>query len=301
MKVLITGATGLVGKQLTQWLVNKGHAVNCLTTSRAKITSKPNYYCYYWNPEKGEIDENCLINVDAVIHLAGASISKRWTKAYKKEILQSRIQSADLLYKTLKKYPHQVKQYISASAIGIYPESHERVYDENTTEKDQGFLAEVVTQWEHSADQFHQLEIKVTKVRTGLVLSEKGGALPEMAKPIKFGLGANMGNGKQIQSWIHLDDLVALYGFLLENQLTGIFNGVAPNPVPYETLNKAIADRLHRPLFLPNIPKFVMCLFLGEMAALLFSSKNVSARKVSDSGFTFKFPDLKGAIADLYP
>lgn len=300
MKVLITGATGLIGTELVSSLLSKGHSVNCLTTSRDKIISKPNYYCYHWNPQKGQIDENCLINVDAIVHLAGATISKRWTKAYKKEILDSRIQSAELLYKTLKNNPHQVKHFVSASATGIYPESHQKIYDETTTEKDSGFLAEVVVKWEESANQFDALHLKVSKIRTGLVLAKQGGALPAMAKPIKFGLGAKMGSGLQVQSWIHLHDLVRLYVHLIENELEGVYNGVAPNPVTNAELTKQIANTLHRPLWLPNIPEFLMKLILGEMSFLLFSSKNVSAQKVLKSDFSFQFPTLEEALRDIY-
>lgn len=300
MKILITGATGLVGNELTALLLKNGHSVNCLTTSRGKIVADHDYYCYHWDPQKGQIDENCLINVDAIIHLAGATISKRWTESYKKEILKSRTASAELLFQTLKKYPHQVKQFISASAIGIYPESHDVVYDENTTQTGTGFLADVVKEWEASADKFRQLGLKVAKIRTGLVLSEKGGALPQMAKPIRFGLGANMGDGKQIQSWIHLTDLARLYVLVAENQLEGVFNGVAPNPVSYGTLTKSLAQKLQRPLFLPGIPKFLMRLVLGEMADLLFSSKNVSPRKATEKGFTYVFPTLGDALSAIY-
>lgn len=300
MKILVTGATGMVGTELVALLISQGHSVNCLTTSKDKIISKPGYYCYFWNPEKGQIDENCLIGVDAIVHLAGASISKRWTESYKKEILESRVLSAQLLYKTLQKNPHQVKQFVSASAIGIYPESHEKVYDEHATQTATGFLADVVKQWEAAADQFGQLGLKVCKLRTGLVLSSKGGALPEMAKPVKFGLGANMGDGSQIQSWIHLEDLVRLYHFLIDNKLEGTYNGVAPNPVSYAALNKALAKKLEKPLFLPNIPQFIMKLVLGEMASLLFSSKNVSAYKVIHAGFRFQYPTLEMALDEIY-
>lgn len=300
MKILITGATGLIGKELTLLLLNNGHSVNYLTTSLDKIVSKPNYFGYYWNPTKGTIDENCLINVDVIIHLAGASISKKWTKAYKEEILESRILSANLLYTTLKTYPHQVKQLISASGIAIYPQSYEVAYNEATTEKDNSFLANVVTQWEESVDVFKQLNIKVCKLRTGVVLSKKGGALPEMAKPIQMGFGANIGNGKQIQSWIHLNDLAQLYYFVLKNQMEGVFNAVAPNPVSNADLTKTIAKKLHKPLFLPNIPKFVMRLILGEMVVLLTASNNVSSKKVQDVGFQFQFPTLQLAIDDIY-
>lgn len=300
MKILVTGATGLIGQELVSLLLEKGHSINYLTTSVNKKIAKPNCYGYYWNPESNTIDENCLINVDAIIHLAGASIAKRWTKSYKQEILDSRIQSAQLLYNTLKNNPHQVKQFVSASAIGIYPESEIISYDEATIETDTGFLADVVKKWEESADKFRLLKIKVAKIRTGVVLAAKGGALPEIARPIKWGLGANIGNGRQIQSWIHIDDLVRLYAFVVESQLEGIYNGVSPNPISNAELTRTIAKVLQKPLLLPNIPEFVLKLILGEMALLLFSSKNCSANKILKQGFKFKYTNIDSAIKAIY-
>ncbi len=300
MKILITGATGLIGKELVSLLINKGHSVNYLTTSQNKISVKPNYIGFYWNPNQAILDINCLINVDVIIHLAGASISKKWTASYKKEILESRIQTTQLLFSTLENNPHQVKQFITASGTAIYPESFNKSYSESTTEvSETGFLANVVKEWEQSTDSFKQLKIKVCKLRTGIVLAKNGGALPEMLKPIQYGLGANMGNGKQIQSWIHIQDLVNAYYFAIQNELEGIFNTVAPNPVSYSELTKTIAKTLGRPLFLPNIPQFFMKFILGEMSVLLFSSKNVSAKKIVDLGFQFRFPNIKEAIQDI--
>lgn len=300
MKILITGATGLIGQELVSLFLDKGHAVNYLTTSQRKIISKPNCFGYQWNPIENTIDEDCLINVDVIIHLAGASIAKRWTTTYKQEIIESRINSAGLLYKTLKNNPHQVQQFISASGTAIYPESELDTYDESTKSTDDSFLATVVQKWEESADAFQQLGIKVCKLRTGVVFANNGGALPEMAKPIKMGFGANMGNGKQIQSWIHHKDLVHLYYFAFQNQLEGVFNAVAPHPVSNAELTKIIAKAIHKPLFLPNIPQFVMKLILGEMSFLLFSSKNLSSEKIQKLGFQFSFPTCQEAIADLY-
>ncbi len=300
MKILITGATGLIGQELVATFLEKGHTVNYLTTSKDKIISKNNYFGYYWNPNENSIDENCLINVDVIIHLAGASIAKRWTAAYKKEIIDSRIHSAALLYNTLKNNPYQVQQIISASGTAIYPESDLISYDESTKISDDSFLSTVVQKWEESADAFQKLGIKVCKLRTGVVFANNGGALPEMVKPIKMGFGALMGNGKQIQSWIHYKDLIQLYYFVFQNQLEGVFNAVAPNPVSNAELTKIIAKTIHKPLFMPNIPQFFMKFILGEMSILLFSSKNISSKKIQNLGFRFIFPTCKEAIQDLY-
>lgn len=299
MKILITGATGLVGKELTALLLENGNEIHYLTTSQSKIESKPNYLGFYWNPEKSIIDENCLMGVDAIVHLAGATVSKRWTTSYKQEIIESRTLSSNLLYSCLKNHPNSVKQIVSASAIGIYPDSLTQVYTEDNKSVDDSFLGQVVVKWEESVDVFSRLNIKVCKLRTGLVLAKKGGALTEMLKPIKMGLGSPFGSGKQVQSWIHLEDLANMYLFAIQNQWEGTFNAVAPNPVTNAELTKAIAKTINKPLFMPNIPKFAMKLVLGEMHQLLFSSQNVSAAKAEKNGFQFRYRDLTKTLDNL--
>ena len=300
MRILITGATGLIGNELVKLLLAKNYSMNYLTTSMSKIVSKPNYQGFYWNPQQGKIDENCIYEVDVIIHLAGANIAKRWTGAYKQEIIESRTLSSELLYNLVKKNPNQIKHFVSASGTAIYPESFDKVYDETAIETEDSFLSNVVKKWEESADRFQVLGLKVCKIRTGIVLSNFGGALPEMVKPIKMYFGATMGNGKQMQSWIHINDLVAIYCFVIENQLDGIYNAITPNPVSNQELTSVIAKTLKKPLFLPNIPQFMMKLLLGEMSYLLFSSKNLSTQKIIGKGFKYKFPKIKEAIANLY-
>lgn len=300
MRILITGATGLIGNALVKLLLAQNHSINYLTTSKSKIKKQSNYNGFYWNPESGIIDEDCLYNVDIIIHLAGANIAKRWTEAYKQEIVESRTLSSELLFNLIRKTPNQVTQFISASGTAIYPESFTKVYDETTFETEDSFLSNVVKKWEESADRFKVFGIKVCKIRTGIVLSNQGGALPEMVKPIRMYLGAAMGSGKQMQSWIHLHDLVAMYSFAIDNHLDGIFNAVTPNPISNKQLTKVIAKTLKKPLFLPNIPKFMMSLLLGEMSYLLFSSKILSANKILNLGFQFQFPNIESALKDLY-
>jgi uncharacterized protein (TIGR01777 family) len=300
MKVLITGATGLIGNELVSLLLQNGVNIHYLSTSKRKIENEPNYKGFYWNPTQGIIDENCLMGVDAIIHLAGATISKRWTNTYKQEIIESRIVSSNLLFSALKNNPHQVKQIVAASGTAIYPNSKAEVYDENSKAIDAGFLGTVVLKWEESVDKFQLLGINVCKLRTGMVLSNKGGALVEMVKPIKMGFGAAFGTGKQIQSWIHIHDLAALYWFAVQNNWQGVFNAVAPKPVSNEVITKAIAAVLQKPLIMPNIPQFMMRFLLGEMHQLLFENKNISSQKSIDNGFAFKYKTIDKALENLY-
>lgn len=298
MRVLITGATGLIGSRLQQVLHDRNFDIHYLSTQK-DIESKPGFSGFYWNPAQGVIDENCMLGVDVIIHLAGAPIGKRWTQSYKQEIIESRILSANLLYKTLKNNPHQVRQIIAASAIGVYPNSLTNVYTEDNQGVDRSFLGDVVVKWEESVDKFKQLGLKVAKLRTGLVFSDKGGMLDELVKPIKFGLGSAYGSGKQQQSWIHIDDLVNIYLHIITNQLEGIYNGVAPNPVTNSYLTKRIAEVLSKPYFMPSIPASILKLILGDMHYLLVASQNVSADKIVETGYDFKYPVLEVALVDL--
>lgn len=299
MKILITGATGLIGSELVSLLLQNGVSIHYLARSKKEVKNEPNYQGFLWNPEQGKIDENCLLGVDAIIHLAGAPISMRWTQKNKQEIIESRILSTNLLYRTLKSHPNQVKQLVSASAIGIYPDSLENVYTEDNKSIDDSFLGQVVLKWEQAADQFKRLEIKVCKIRTGLVLAKKGGVLKELLKPIKLGAGSAYGSGKQWQSWIHIEDLTHLYYFALQNNWEGVYNATAPNPVDNEELTKTVAKILEKPYFMPNIPEFLLKLILGEMHILLISSQNVNSQKAQDNGFVFKYRTLEKALKAL--
>jgi len=299
MKVLVTGATGLIGSELVSLLLQNGISVNYLTTSKNKIVNELNYNGFYWSPEKGIIDENCLMEVDSIINLAGANISKRWTNSYKQEIIESRLLSSALLFNAIKNNPNQVKQIVSASGTSIYPNSDTVIYDENSTQVNNSFLGNVVIKWEESTDKFASLGLKVCKLRTGIVLSTKGGALVEMLKTIKIGLGSSFGSGKQIQTWIHIHDIASLYYFAIKNNLDGVYNAVSPNPVSNEELTFTIAKVLKKPLFMPSIPKFIMKLILGEMHELLFENRNLSAKKIIDKGFVFKYKTIDEALKNI--
>lgn len=299
MTILITGATGLVGQELVSLLLQNGHTVHYLSTSNNKLVTNSNYKGFYWNPKTAEIDTDSLADVEVVVHLAGASVAKKWTKSYKNEIIESRILSTKLLFQTLQNTPNQVKQIVSASAIGIYPDSLTNIYHESDLDIDVSFLGNVVKLWENEVNQFEKLQLIVSKIRIGIVLAKNGGALQEMVKPIQYGVGAAFGSGEQYQSWIHIQDLVAIFYHVIENKLPGIYNGVSPYPVTNTELTKSIAKTLNKPFFLPNIPKFVMQLILGEMHQILFSSQHVSCRKLLDENFQFKFASLDKALNDL--
>ena len=301
MKLLMTGATGLIGKQLVHDLHAKGYDVNYLTTSKSKIENTDNYNGFYWNPAKGEIDTACFEGVSAIINLAGSSIAQRWTLANKKLILESRVDSLNTLRKGLENYGSAgVNALVSASAIGIYPSSFSNFYDETCEKVDQSFLGEVVQAWESATEQFEEMGIKVAKIRIGLVLSINGGALPQMAQPIKNYIGAPLGSGQQWQSWVHIEDVSRIFQLALEQQLNGIYNAVAPNPVVNTKLTKSIAEVLKRPILLPNVPSFMLKLIFGKMAYVLLASQRVSSKKVENEGFSFNYSNLNHALESFY-
>lgn len=298
-KVLITGATGLIGTELVRQCHREKIAVNYLTTSKEKMEDSENYKGFYWNPEKGEIDTKAFDGATAIVNLAGATISKRWTKKYKKAILESRIAPINLLRDTLKKIDHNIVHFISASGISIYPNSETKLYTEEDELVDNTFLGEVVLAWEAAAAQFKSMGMEVSKVRTGVVLAKNEGAFPKLVKPIKLGVGAPLGNGQQWMSWIHLEDIAGIYLFLLKNQLEGKYNAVAPNPVQNKKMIKMIASKLDCPFWMPNIPAFAIKLLLGEMSVLVLEGQLVSSQKVEQLGYHFKFYNLENALQDL--
>lgn len=295
-KILITGGTGLVGNQLSKILSNSGHEVRHLSRTPDPDAEFPTFE---WNIKENFLDPKAIDGIDHIIHLAGAGVAdKRWTDDRKKVIINSRVDSIKLLHNEVKSANLKLDSFISASAIGYYGmDTGESHLDENSS-AGEDFLAEVVKKWETEADTFAAIT-KVAKVRIGVVLSEKGGAMVEIAKPINYLVGAPLGSGKQYMSWIHLEDLCQVFAYVLENNLEGTYNATAPNPVTNEALTKTLAKALKKPLFLPNVPGFMMKLILGEMAEMVLGGNYVLSDKIQSTGFKFKFTEVEAAVKDL--
>lgn len=296
--ILITGGTGLVGGRLTTLLHEKGYQVAHL--SRKHSENNP-VNTFVWDIQKGIIEEEALTFPDHIIHLAGANVAdRRWTEERKKVILKSRTKSANLLFEKLHSTGHHVQTFVSASAVGIYGiDNGDRLITENS-KYGNDFLANVTKAWEACADQMNELGIRVVKLRVGIVLSDKGGALKALSKPIRLGAGAPLGSGEQYMSWIHIDDLCNMFVKAIEDtDMHGAYNAVAPNPVTNETMTEKVAEVLNKPLLLPNVPAFVLKLLLGERASFILGGSKVSSAKMESTGFQYKFPGPGPALEDL--
>jgi len=296
--ILLTGASGLVGTYLTDMLVKMGYSVRHLGRSKK---SGP-IQSFVWDINKGYIEDGALVAVDTIIHLAGAGIAdKPWTFKRKQEILESRTKSTALLFEVLGKTQHSVKRFISASAIGYYGFAlGDGVFTEES-DSGEGFLADVVKQWEHEVDKIQSLNIRTVKIRIGIVLSAEGGALKEIAQPVRWGVGAPLGTGKQFMSWIHIEDLCRMFIHAVENEsMHGAYNAVTPTPATNRELTRGIAKALKRPLLLPPVPGFVLKIMLGEMADLVLYGSKISSEKIQQTGFTYTYADLDKAIASFY-
>jgi uncharacterized protein (TIGR01777 family) len=303
--VLITGGTGLVGKALGQALLEKGYHVIILTRNAGeKNTTTGKLQYAEWNIEQKHIDKDAIGAADYIIHLAGAGVAdKRWTKKRKQEIADSRVNSSRLIVDSLKTIPNKVKAVISASAIGWYGADpvnpNPKPFEENDPASE-AFLGETCKLWEESIEEAAQLGKRLVKLRIGIVLSKYGGALSEFKKPLQFGLAAILGSGKQIISWIHIDDLTEMFITAIENAtMNGAFNAVAPIPVSNKELTIQLAKGRKR-FFIPfYVPSFILKLFLGEMSIEVLKSATVSSKKIERTGFNFKFPTIDGALQDL--
>jgi uncharacterized protein (TIGR01777 family) len=296
--ILLTGGSGSLGRHLTKALLAQGYAVSHLSR---KAGADAQVKTFIWDIDKGIIDERCIDEVDTIVHLAGSGIAeKRWTDERKKDLINSRVKSIELVYDLLKRKQHEVTSVVSASGIGYYNDrGDELMYETSPPTND--FISQCCVLWEAAVDEGEKFGMRVLKFRTGVVLDKDGGALPALAQPIKLYVGSPIGSGKQWIPWIHWQDVVDMYLLGIENkELTGVYNMVSPNPATNKQLTQAVAKQLHKPLWAPNVPGFVLKLLLGEMSSLVLGSTKVSAQKIEDAGFKFKFADLDAALSAIY-
>lgn len=296
--ILITGGTGVLGRQLTRLLLDKGYTVNHLSR---RPGNDPKVKTFLWDVDKGKIDEQCVDGITIIIHLAGAGIAeKRWTDERKKEIIASRTKSIGLIYDLLKRKEHNIKKVISASGIGYYSDRGDELMTEDSPPA-HDFMGECCIAWENAVNEGKALGLDVLIFRTGVVLVKGEGALAKIDIPVKLGIGSALGNGKQWLSWIHHQDVADMYMFGMEHEtLTGGYNMAAPAPVTNARLTSAIARQLKRPLWAPNVPVFVLKLLLGEMATIVLGSTRVDVKKIISAGFEFKYPEIEGALKEIY-
>ena len=286
MKVVVSGASGLIGAALVPSLRSSGHEVFRLVRSEATATDE-----IRWDPAAGELDASLLQGVDAMVNLSGENLSKRWTDERKRAILDSRVSSTELLARTAAALDPKPSVLVVASAVGIYGDRGDEILTEESP-AGTGFLADVVRAWEAAADPAREAGIRVVHLRQGIVISKDGGALKPMLLPFKLGVGGRVGSGKQWWSWIGMDDLVASYEDVLEGDLAGAINATAPNPATNEQFTKALGSALHRPTVLP-VPAFAARALFGEMGdAMLLGGQRVLPARLVESGFDFSTPTI---------
>lgn len=297
--ILITGGSGLIGKRLTTLLQEKGYNVAWL--SRSASHSEGTIKVFHWDIKKETIDSAAIDFADAIVSLAGAGIAdKSWTDKRKEEIIRSRVDGINLLYNKFKNATKKLECFVSASAIGYYGDRDNELLQENAPPTNE-FLSICCQKWERAADKFNQLGIRTVKIRTGVVLDKDDGALPKIAKPIKLGFGSPLGSGQQWMSWIHIDDLCSMYIFAIENAtMVGAYNACAPSPATNTEFTRSVASTLKKPLWLPNIPAFILKVFLGEMSKIVLDSTKCSSDKIKHAGFKFEYENLPAALQALY-
>lgn len=301
--VLITGGTGMIGSMLSKALLAKGYSIIILTR-KAKPSADNGISYKEWNIEKGTIDQEAITGSDNIIHLAGANVAEgRWTDKRKKEIVDSRVSSGTLLVKSLKETPNKVRCVVSASAIGWYGADTQIPNPKpfvETDEADKSFLGSTCKLWENAIQPVTGLGKRLVIFRTGIVLSNEGGAYAEFIKPLNFGAATILGSGKQVVSWIHIDDLVRLFITAIEDEnLNGVYNAVAPNPVTNTELILEMA-RQRSKFYIPlHVPSFALKIALGEMSVEILKSATVSSKKIEATGFQFLYPSLPRALKQL--
>lgn len=291
--VLISGATGMIGQELSKKLKEKNYTVK-------KLTREKSDQYFYWNPDRGEIDAKAFNNVDAIIHLAGAPISKRWSIPYKVKLYDSRIESMKLLLNTVKKQNQPIETFICASGTNYYGTvTTDNIYTETDPIGDD-YLAKLCGKIEQSAEEFNSIGSRVCVVRTAAVLSNNGGMVAELLSLAQSNILSPLGSGKQIVPWIHIDDIVNLYIHLLENEnLKGVYNAVADEDVTNKKFTKTLMKLKGKKIIMPKVPAFVLRIVLGEMSSILLKGSAISNEKIKESGFEFKFKKLKPALRNL--
>lgn len=291
--ILISGGSGLVGQRITELLEKKGYEVAWLSRSQQERKS------FLWDVENKEIDPKAIEWADAIIHLAGAGVAeKRWTPERKKLILDSRTHSTKLLFSAIEKSEKKPSTFISASAVGYYGFNTGTTLVDESSKAGSDFLAEVVIAWEHEVKKIEALHLRTVLLRIGIVLDAEGGALGEMLKPP---VAAPLGSGDQWMSWIHIEDLANMFVYALEKTtLQGIYNAVGPNPATNQQLTKEAAAAKGKPYLGIGVPGFGLKLVLGEMAAMVLGGNRVSSQKIQKAGFEFEFPELKGALKEIF-
>lgn len=296
--VLVTGGTGMIGKALLQALQQKGYHTAVLTRQSPEQLSEK---AFQWDIAHDFVDDEAIEWADAIIHLAGAGVmDERWTDNRKQVLRDSRIKSTQLLVRALKKDSHHVQAFIGASAIGYYGEG---IADKCKKEEDapgDDFLAVLTRDWEEAQHKVVPIGIRWAAVRIGIVLSNEGGAFPPLIKPVRYGVGAPLGSGKQYISWIHVADLVGIFIHLFEHpDIQGPYNGVSPQPVIQKDFLRLGAKILHKPFIFPPVPGFLLKLVLGKRAQAILGGMKISCRKIKEAGYTFQFPLLREAMQNL--
>ena len=291
--ILITGGSGLIGTRLTTMLLDRGYTVSHLSRKR---TGLEKIKTYQWNPSEGIIEDEAFTDIHYIIHLAGENIaSHRWTKDFKKKIIDSRVQSS-LLLKEKMRGNKNINAIICSSASGIYKEEGDKWVDENSSHGN-GFLSQTCEQWEASNSHF---PCRTVILRTGIVLSEKNGALPELMKPLRFGFAVYFGKGNFYQSWIHVDDLCRMYIYCIEhNSIQGIYNAVAPNPVTNLELTNSLRKQISKFTMLVSAPLFMLKLILGEKSVIVTNGCRMSAKKIIGERFQFLYSSIDDALKNL--
>lgn len=294
--VLLTGGTGFVGKELTKLLINSGYTVSILSRSKRENTATIFYYT--WDIQKQTIEKEAVLNADYIIHLAGANIAEKpWTSKRKEEIINSRQQSAQLIYSVLKKNDKKLDAFVSASAVGIYGAVNGEEICTESTAVGKDFLGLTCQKWEAAADQFEKLGIRTVKVRTGLVLGENDGFLNKLTPIFKWRLGSALGSGKQYMPWIHVEDLCAIYLEALKNpNMDGAYNAAISDSTTNTGFSKTLAKVFGYKIWLPNVPGFLIKMVLGEMSKIVLTGRRVSSIKVEELGFQFKHTNLEDTL-----